>query len=183
MWQFFWRYFCAGGRDAKKRIHVFRCFCREQGRLEKVDTFFFFSTRSSCTGRAVSHLRRGGVEGCFLGGAAGGAKRTKQSTHRPEHLSLAQVEVGKPRESSTRISNAPNGESSRNRGLTCYHYLVPVLYWCQVYGQRFAHRTDHRLSLDLDLPARADLFLICMIYDLYDLARVAGWEPYHLHGL
>ena len=37
---------------------------------------------------------------------------------------------------------------------------------------------------DLDLAGQIDLYLICMIlYDLYDLAHVAGWEPYGRHDL
>ena len=33
---------------------------------------------------------------------------------------------------------------------------------------------------DLDLPGKANVFLICMIC-IYDLAHPAGWEPYNLH--
>ena len=32
---------------------------------------------------------------------------------------------------------------------------------------------------DLDLPRKADR----LIHDLYDLAHVAGWEPFNLHDL
>ena len=49
---------------------------------------------------------------------------------------------------------------------------------------------QHHSTTGLDLPGRADRFLICMIcmicmicYDLYDTAHVAGWEPYYPHDL
>ena len=43
----------------------------------------------------------------------------------------------------------------------------------------FTPRTDNRFLLhDLDISKHLDLFPI-----LYDLAHVAGWEPYNLHDL
>ena len=50
----------------------------------------------------------------------------------------------------------------------------------------FTHldQIDHRVPLDdEDLPGRAGRFLICVMYDLYGLAHVAGWEPYNLPNL
>ena len=40
----------------------------------------------------------------------------------------------------------------------------------------YTRRTDHRFVLD-DLDLSEQIFP-----DLYDLAQVAAWEPYNLHG-
>ena len=57
------------------------------------------------------------------------------------------------------------------------------IMWAMCVAERsveaFKARTDHRPPLhDLDLPCRADGFLVC-----YSIIHVAGWGAYSLHDL